>query len=71
MLISESTVIDNINKSEDLSLETRVAQHPWVDDVKAELERIKKQKEEEMAMYLFPNDTKPSNEGDVEDDRKE
>ena len=30
MLISESTVIDNINKSEDLSLESRIAQHPWV-----------------------------------------
>ena len=71
MLISESTVIDNINKSEDLSLESKLAQHPWVDDVKAELERIRKQKEEEMAMYPFPNDTNPSNEGDVEDDQKE
>lgn len=40
-------------------------------DVKAELERIRKQKEEEMAMYPFPNDTNPSNKGGVKDDQKE
>ena len=51
ILISESEVIDNVNKSQDLSLETRIAQHPWVDDVEAELERIKKQKEEEMEQF--------------------
>ena len=51
MLISESDIIDNINKSTDLSLETRLAQHPWIDDVQAELDRIKKEKEENMEQY--------------------
>lgn len=56
IMISESEVIDNVSKSQDLSLETRLAQHPWVDDVEAELERIKKQKEEDMNQYMnaFP-----------------
>ena len=51
MLISESNIIDNINKSQDLSLETRLAQHPWVDDVQAEMERKKKEQEENMEQY--------------------
>ena len=51
MLISEGEVIDNVNKSQDLSLETRLAQHPWIDDVEAELERINKEKEEMMEQY--------------------
>ena len=52
ILISESEVIENIAKSiEILSDETLVAQHPWVDDPQAELERLQKQKEEEMNPY--------------------
>ena len=51
ILISEGEVIDNVNKSDDLSLETRLAMHPWVDDVQAELERINKEKEENMEQY--------------------
>jgi SPP1 family phage portal protein len=51
ILISESEVIDNINKSQDLSLETRLAQHPWIEDVEAELERIKKEKDEAVEQY--------------------
>jgi SPP1 family phage portal protein len=51
ILISESEVIDNVNKSTDLSLETRLAQHPWVDDVEAEIKRINKEKEENMDLY--------------------
>ena len=73
MLISESEIIDNINKSTDLSLETRLAQHPWVDNVETELERIKKQKEEDMEQYGFAfggnpnsNSTEPNN--DAEDE---
>lgn len=51
ILISESDVIDNVNKSQDLSLESRLAQHPWVDDVEAELDRINKEREESMEQY--------------------
>lgn len=62
MLISESAIIDNINKSAGiLSNETLVAQHPWVDDADAELERINKEKAEAIEQYggAFPpgNDT--------------
>ena len=80
MLISESDIIDNINKSQDLSLETRLANHPWVDDVNAELERIEEEKQKEIEQYPFPNHfndndpskTKPNDEGgDVEDGEKE
>ena len=52
IMISESEVIENIQKSVGiLSEETLVAQHPWIDDVQAELERLKKQKEEEVEQY--------------------
>ena len=83
MLISESEIIDNINKSQDLSLETRLAQHPWVDDVNAELKRIEEEQKKNMEMYPFPNQnpnnngddpskTKPNDEGgDVEDGEQE
>ena len=57
ILISEGEVIDNVNKSQDLSLETRLAQHPWVEDVQAELDRINKEKEENMEMYGGAFDT--------------
>ena len=46
-MINESDVIDNIQKSEGiLSRETLIAQHPWVDDVQAELDKLKNQEEE-------------------------
>lgn len=52
ILISEGEVIDNCQKSVGvLSDETIIANHPWVDDPAAELERLKKQKEESMEQY--------------------
>lgn len=52
MMISESEVIDNCQKSTGLlSDETIVANHPWVDDPAAELDRIAKQKEKELEQY--------------------
>jgi hypothetical protein len=45
-------IIDNINKSVGiLSNETLVAQHPWVDDVSLEKERIEKEKAEAEEQY--------------------
>lgn len=49
MMVSESEKIDNINKSTDLSLETRLANHPWVKDPQEEMARKKKEQEEELA----------------------
>ncbi|GAC42289.1 phage portal protein [Paenibacillus popilliae] len=47
MPIDEESIISGIKDSVGiLSDETLVAQHPWVRDVRAELDRIKKQKEE-------------------------
>lgn len=55
VLINESEAIDNCTKSVGiLSDETIVAQHPWVDDVQAELKRIKKQRDEENKLYEMP-----------------
>lgn len=51
MLISEAEIIDNCGKSSDLSLETRIANHPWVDDPTAELRRIKKEQAEQLQQY--------------------
>ncbi|MBQ7296000.1 MAG: phage portal protein [Clostridia bacterium] len=48
VLINESETIDNINKSADLSLETRIKMHPYVKDAEEELQRIKKEREEAM-----------------------
>lgn len=49
MLVVESDVINNIKNSVGiLSTETLVSQHPWVDDVSKELDRLKKEEEEEM-----------------------
>ena len=49
LMTNEKEIIENIRASAGLiSDETLVAQHPWVDDVEAELERLRKQKEEEL-----------------------
>ena len=51
-MVNESDVIKNIKDSVGiLSDETLVAQHPWVDDPAEEMERLKKQKEEEVNLY--------------------
>lgn len=52
ILINESEVIDSCTKSEGiLSDETIVANHPWVDDAQAELDRIAEQKKKDMEQY--------------------
>lgn len=67
MLISETDIINNINNSLDLSLETRLAQHPFVDDVRTELARIKKEKKEEMEVYPFEK-VQPYRDGDINEE---
>ncbi len=52
ILISETEAIENCSKSVGiLSDETIIGQHPWIDDPKKEMERLKKQKEEEQAEF--------------------
>lgn len=57
ILINETEAIANCRDSAGIiSKETIVEQHPWTKDAKAELERLKKEKEEELADYMgaFP-----------------
>lgn len=52
ILINESEAIDNCQKSVGiLSDETIVGMHPWVDDPQLELDRLKKQREEQQAEF--------------------
>ena len=52
MLINKTEAIENCAKSTGiLSDETVVEQHPWIDDPKEEMERLKRQKEEEQAEF--------------------
>ncbi|MCM1136484.1 MAG: phage portal protein [Clostridium sp.] len=52
MLMDESSIIANCAASVGiLSDETIIGQHPWVDDVQQELERLAKQKQAEAAEY--------------------
>ncbi len=50
ILMDEGDIIQNIKNSIGiLSNQTLVAQHPWIDDPQQELDRLKRQKEEEQA----------------------
>lgn len=52
MMLNEGETIDNITKSAGvLSDETLIAQHPWVSDVQAELNRLAEQKKKNMEEY--------------------
>ena len=66
MAMNETEVIDNLAKSNDLSLETRLAMHPYVTDVQAELARKKKEQEEQVDMLGFdsPDNDNPDGEND-------
>lgn len=71
MMVNESEIIDQVVKSTDLSLETRLANHPWVDDPQEELERKKKEQEEELARSdpytdIFPTSVPPGSREDID-----
>lgn len=53
MAMNESEVIDNLAKSTDLSLETRLANHPYVTDLQEEMDRKKKEQQEAMEDFGF------------------
>ncbi len=66
IMVNESETIDDVNKSTDLSLETRLSHHPWVNDVDAEIKRIDEQKEKDVNLYgnAFNGAQKPNGGGD-------
>jgi len=72
IMMNESEVIDNCKKSVGiLSNETIIGQHPWINDVKKELQRIKDEKQaamDEMNEYTNAfNPVNPSGGGDDEE----
>lgn len=72
MLISESEVIDNCQKSLGiLSDETVIAMHPWIDDAQAEMERVQKQKEENMEQYGLAFNPAAPGQGNNPDDKQQ
>lgn len=69
IMINESSVINDIKNSVGiLSDETLIAQHPWIDDVDSELEKVKKQKEADLEMYAggFGQQNNNQDDGDEE-----
>lgn len=72
MLISESEVIDNCQKSLGiLSDETVIAMHPWIDDAQAEMERVQKQKEENIEQYGLAFNPAAPGQGNNPDDKQQ
>lgn len=68
MLLNEGEVIDNCQKSVGLlSTETIVANHPWVDDPIAELERLEEEKQKNMEQYGLAFDTSTDDDPDKDD----
>lgn len=64
ILINETEAIENCQSSTGiLSMETIIGQHPWINDPQQELERVKKEKEEQQQdMYnqeVFPGGGNP------------
>lgn len=82
ILINESEAIANCSASVGiLSDETIIGMHPWVDDPQQELERLKKQKEEEQAEFerqqgynpfgQQPGNQPPQKEGEKDEGEKD
>lgn len=68
MMISESETIENCVRSEGiLSDETIVAMHPWIDDVQAELERIREQKKQNNEELYGSYNTNNTSDNDIDD----
>ena len=70
MPMDEASKIANVVNSPDLSLETRLSNHPWVDDPAAEMERLKAERADAEEAYktdLF----EPYGVRDSEEDRSE
>lgn len=59
MPVNETDIINNVRSSDMLSMDTRLRNHPWVEDVAAELQRILEEKRQNMEKFgigLFDDD---------------
>ena len=69
--INESESIDNCIKSEDvISQETIIANHPWVNDVETEIERLEEERKEKAKAAVKAFGTYKFNEVDDEDEEE-
>lgn len=67
MLLNEGEVIDNCQKSVGLlSTETIIANHPWVDDPVAEMERLEEEKQQNMEQYGLAFEPSPDADPDAD-----
>lgn len=59
-IFNTNETIESLNNDTSLSLRTKLENHPRVDDVEQELQRIKEEKEEELNQYngIIPNKDK-------------
>lgn len=71
MLINESEIVDEVNKLDGvISKETRIAMLPFINDVQAELDKIKKENEGEMN-GLLADEIRTIGEEDISDNEEE
>lgn len=66
ILINEKEVVEVLEKSPYVSLETRLAQHPYIDDVQLELQRLKAEREEYLNQMDNYETTFRQRQGDVD-----
>lgn len=65
VLINEIEVIEGLEKSSYLPLETRLAQHPYVSDVQLEMKRLEEEQRKQMDMHDNYDTTFQKKQGDV------
>lgn len=72
ILMNETDAVNNTKNSMGvISNETMLSHHPWVDDVKEELERLKNENEENMSYYSQPLSSEHINTEYDSDDKTE
>lgn len=65
VLINETEVIEGLEKSSYLPLETRLAQHPYVSDVQLEMKRLEEEQRKQIDMHDNYDTTFQKKQGDV------
>lgn len=70
-MTNELEQVQMSNQSTDLSRETRIANHPWVDDVEAELKRIEAEEVEYRNSMPPLTDIEPEAGGDEDESKRD
>ena len=72
VMVNESRIIDDLNKSQDLSLRTRLEKHPYCNDVEEELKRIEEERQSSIEQQDEYNNNTPffDNVGEVNDEEE-